>query len=98
MIDARELALLRASALNHHGDGRPLCVTVHGCAFSCCGRGWRRRDGYMQTYRGWIDLLHIPTDDDDKQKFGTFMLYSQGLGTLNYVVALRFDEVEYLSE
>jgi hypothetical protein len=98
MIDARELELLRASALNHHGDGRELCVTAHGCAFSCCGRGWQRRDGYMQIYRGWVDCLHIPVDDDLKQRFGTFMLYSPGIGTLSYVVAMRFDEVELVEE
>lgn len=85
MIDA-ELELLRASAINMGGDASVLEVTVNGCAYSCCGRGWQRRDGYWQDYRGWIDCLDVDR--------GTFMLYSPGIGTVSYVVAARFDEVE----
>lgn len=84
MIDADELALLRASAINHGGDARIVEVIVNGCAYSCCGRPWARRDGYEQTYSGWIDNLNERT----------FMLYSPGIGTLSYVIAVRFDEVE----
>lgn len=83
MVDAGELELLRAS----QASGEPVSVIVHGCAYSCCGRGWMRRDSYLQTYRGRIDNL---TD-------GTFMLYSQGLGTIGYVLVVRFDEVEIVS-
>lgn len=105
MIDAGELELLRASAINHGGDARVLEVTVSSCAYSCCGRGWLRRDGYEQVYRGWIDNLHIPRlkqddrvlDDEEFQGFGDFMLYSAGIGTLSYVCAIRFDEVEYIA-
>lgn len=92
MIDERELELLRSSALNTGGDGRILTVITRGCAFSCCGRGWQRRDGYEQTYRGWVDNLHLP----EGPNVGSFMLYSQGLGTLSYVVAMVFDDVEYV--
>lgn len=84
MIEAAELELLRASALNLGGDGRIVAVDVNACAYSCCGRGWQRRDGYLQCYRGWIDNLGD----------GGFMLYSPGIGTLSYVLAVRFDEVE----
>jgi hypothetical protein len=93
VIDERELGLLRSSALNAGGDGRILSVITHGCAFSCCGRGWQRRDGYEQTYKGWIDNLRLP----EGPNVGSFMLYSPGLGTLSYVVAMRFDEVEYIA-
>jgi hypothetical protein len=90
MVDAAELELLRASALNCGGDGRMVTVIVNSCAYSCCGRGWLRREGYEQTYRGWIDNLHDP----DKIHVGTFMLYAPGIGTLGYTIAVRFDEVE----
>lgn len=86
MIDDAELALLRESQQTRRG----LQVTVTGCAYSCCGRGWLRRDGYEQTYIGYIDNLHEP----EGNAAGTFMLYSWGIGTLSYVVAVRFSEVE----
>lgn len=63
--------------------GELVTVRVSGCAYSCCGRAWRRKDGYEQTYRGYIDCL---TDN-------SFMLYSLGIGTLSYVVAVRADEL-----
>lgn len=90
MIDADELDLLRASAINHGGDARIVEVIVSGCAYSCCGRPWSRRDGYEQTYSGWVDNLNLPDDRGS----GAFMLYSPGIGTLSYVIAVRFDEVE----
>lgn len=61
-------------------------ITVSGCAHSCCGKGWRRRDGYEQTYRGYIDNLTS----------NTFMLYSLGIGTISYVIAARADELEHV--
>lgn len=80
MIDAADLELLRESQAD---KSRFVDLIVTGCAYACCGRPWARRDGYEQGYCGWIDNL------DD----GTFMLYSPGLGTVSYVVAVRFDEV-----
>ena len=72
MVDADELALLERS----QRDRSTLEVVVNGCAHSCCGRGWRRRDGYEQTYYGYVDNLHLP----EGEAAGTFMLYSTGLG------------------
>ena len=69
---------------------RCLRVTVNACAYSCCGRGWQRRDGYEQTYVGWVDNLKL----SDGPHVGSFMLYSEGLGTISYVIAAGFDEVE----
>lgn len=89
-LDATELEQLRASAINCGGDARLLDIVVNACAYSCCGRGWRRRDGYEQSYRGWVDNLQLPDDLHD----GSFMLYSPGIGTISYVVAVRFSEVE----
>lgn len=86
-MTAAELDLLRASAVNHGGDARELEIVVTGCAHSCCGRGWRRRDGYEQTYHGYVDNLTIDEP-------GAFMLYSKGIGTLSYVLAVRFSEVQ----
>lgn len=83
VIDA-DLAILRAAA----GDrGRDIVVTVSGCAYSCCGRGWTRRDGYEQRYVGYVDNF-------DGREPGAFMLYSRGIGTISYVCAIRFGEVE----
>ncbi len=86
MIDAADWSLLREAA----SGGRELVtVVVTGCAYSCCGRGWRRRDGYEQTYRGWVDNF----EEREGAAAGTFMLYSPGLGTVSYVVAVRDFEV-----
>lgn len=90
MVDAQEEELLRQAAAN-----RPnirLKVTVTGCAYSCCGRGWQRRDGYEQVYEGWVDNFKPPEGEAQ----GTFMIYSPGIGKLSYVVAIRFSEVELI--
>jgi hypothetical protein len=89
-LDEHELQLLEASTRDH----RRLHVHVNGCAFSCCGRGWRRRDGYPQDYCGYIDNLKPP----EGNAHGTFMLYSDGVGALTYVIAVRFYEVELVEE
>lgn len=96
MIDDDELAILRAVAVSvdgvpNHGieAGRHVDITVNACAYSCCGRGWRRKDGYEQTYRGYVDNLALPAGEAQ----GTFMLYNPGLGSM-VVVAVRFYEVE----
>ena len=85
MVDEVELELLMRSSATHE----PLDVVVHGCAHSCCGKGWQR-DGCWQTYSGRIDNLKLPENGNA----GTFMLYSTGIGTISYVIAARFDEVE----
>jgi hypothetical protein len=66
--------------------GKTIRLVVNACAYSCCGRGWQRRDGYEQTYHGYVDNL---TDR-------TLMLYSVGIGTVSYVLAVRFFEIEEL--
>jgi hypothetical protein len=81
-----DLDKLRAS---QEDKTRLVTVTVTGCAFSCCGKGWQRRDGYEQAYTGYIDNLQEP----EGAAAGTFMLYSAGIGTLSYVVACRFFEL-----
>lgn len=68
---------------------RLVTVSVTGCAYSCCGKGWQRRDGYEQAYTGYVDNLREP----EGEAAGTFMLYSAGIGTLSYVIACRFYEV-----
>lgn len=85
-IDADDLALLQRS-----NDDKSFFVevVVDGAAYSCCGRGWVRRDGYEQTYNGWIDNL----TEKGPYSEGTFMLYATGLGTISYVVACRLYEV-----
>ena len=88
MLEVDEVALLERS----QRDRSMLEVVVKGCAYSCCGKGWQRRDGYEQTYYGYVDNLHPPDEGA-----GTFMLYSPGVGTLSYVVAVRFDEVEAIA-
>lgn len=87
-LDPLDLNKLEASSRDFR---RHVTVVVTGCAYSCCGRGWQRRDGYEQTYCGWVDNFRPPTVDGDDE--GTFMLYSPGLGTISYVIAVRFSEV-----
>ena len=86
MIEAADWNLLRDAAA---GSRELVTVVVTGCAYSCCGRGWRRRDGYEQTYHGWVDNL----TEREGGKAGSFMLYSPGLGTVSYVVAVLDFEV-----
>lgn len=88
-IDAEDFELLRRVTID--GDygpgtdpGERVKMIVHGCAYECCARGWMRRDGYEQTYFGYIDNL---TD-------ATVMLYGAGIGTSGYVIAARFDEID----
>ena len=82
-MDAAELELLRASAV----DARQLHIKVDGCAYSCCGKPWVRRDGYEQDYIGYVN----PLDEDPPQV--TFTLVSPGLGTVAYWCAIRESEV-----
>lgn len=84
MIDPEDLELLRESARDF---SVLLRVTVTGCAYACCGRGWIRRDGYEQQYTGYVN----PLDEDPPQV--TFMLVSPGLGTVSYHAAIRESEV-----
>jgi hypothetical protein len=93
--DDPDLELLKQYAVG--GDfgrgpraGDQVEVVVTGCAYSCCGGGWRRRDGYEQTYRGHVDNLRGPTTDG---AVGSFMLYSHGVGTLSYVVAVTLPDL-----
>lgn len=86
MADAEDIGTLRVAA---EDKGRIVDVVVSGCAYACCGKGWLRRDGYEQVYCGYVDNFQDPAGLDD----GSFMLYSMGIGTISYVVAVRFDEV-----
>lgn len=79
-MDGDELALLEASQADH---AVILHVVVTACAWSCCGRGWQRRDGYEQEYWGWADNVDG----------GTFMLYNPGLGAPSYVIACKTADV-----
>lgn len=100
-----DIDLLRDVAVNTGSrPGTIVEVVVNGCAYACCGRGWRRKDGYEQTYRGYIDNFHEPIagpaslrarweDSEAPVGQGSFMLYSAGIGTLGYVIASRWDEV-----
>lgn len=86
----REIDLGDLERLTHAAEhrGEIVEVVVDGAAYSCCGRGWHRRDGYEQTYNGYVDNFSM-----DNSTEGTFMLYSLGLGTISYVIAVRFFEV-----
>lgn len=78
------LSLLAPHAVNLGGDGAHKTVRVSDCAYSCCGRGWHRRD-YEATYTGYIDNY----EERDGERAGNFMLYSVGIGTISYVIAVR---------
>lgn len=89
LLRTSEFEKLREHAVNTSGDGAHLTVVVTGCAYSCCGRGWHRRD-YEATYHGYIDNF----EERDGEKAGTFMLYSVGIGTISYVIACRDFELQ----
>jgi hypothetical protein len=59
-LDAEDLELLRESSRDF---SVLLRVTVSGCAYACCGRGWTRRDGYEQDYIGYVN----PLDEEPPQ-------------------------------
>jgi hypothetical protein len=61
-------------------------LVVDRCLFSCCGKGWRERADYEQTYHGYVDRL-------DGDEDSAFMLYSRGLGTLSYIVRMKLADV-----
>jgi hypothetical protein len=84
-----DFASLRERAINMGGDGRPVTIVATGCAYSCCGRPWTRRD-YEAQYTGYIDNY----EERDGERAGTFMLYSQGIGTISYVIACRDYELQ----
>lgn len=79
--DSSDWAVVREAAANRPAQ---IQIVVTGCAYSCCGRGWQRRDEYEQTYCGWVDNFQEPDGGA-----GTFMLYNPGLGTVSYVLAVR---------
>lgn len=93
-----ELALLERAAADKTFHVR---LVVTSCAYSCCGRGWRRRDGYEQEYVGWVDNLDlrvVAPDPDSITRFepfkeGTLMLYSPGVGTVSYVIACATSDI-----
>lgn len=84
-MTGEEIQLLREAT-----PERSVRVVVSACAYACCGRGWQRRDGYEQVYHGYVQNLTEPAGEAD----GTFMLYSAGIGTISYVIACRFGEVD----
>jgi hypothetical protein len=90
VIDQAAIDLLREVQIGSglEREGQDVRILVTGCAYSCCGKGWRRRDGYRQKYIGYIDNLTFPEYEGQR---GTFMLYAK---RLQAVVAVGFDEVE----
>lgn len=84
MLDAEDLELLRESARDY---SKLVRVKVIGCAYSCCGKPWIRRDGYEQDYIGYVN----PLDESPPQV--TFTLVSPGIGTISYWCAIREGEV-----
>lgn len=96
-LSTEELDLLETVNVSSRGlrQGEIVEIEVHACAYSCCAKGWRRRDGYPQIYRGYIDNFERASHDGQRT---TFMLYAQGIGTLSYVVAVRDDEADSVIE
>jgi hypothetical protein len=79
VIDAGDLKLLQRA----QGTAEQVTVVLSSCVYSCCGRSFARA-GYEQSYTGRI--AHV---DDN-----AFLLYANGIGTLSYVVAARYEDVE----
>jgi hypothetical protein len=57
-MDLDEIALLEASLK----DDLIVQVVVERCQFSCCGKGFRERVGYVQTYTGRIADIELDSD------------------------------------
>lgn len=79
VIDAADRELLQLV----QGTAEQVTIVVSACVYTCCGRD-RLREGYEQTYTGRI--AHVDET--------AFLLYANGIGTLSYVVAARYDDVE----
>lgn len=80
-MDDAERELLAASKADHD---IVVHVVVRACSYTCCGRGWQRREGYEQDYYGYVGVL------DDF----AFMLYNPGLGAPSYVIAAKIADIE----
>lgn len=67
--------------------GEVVEVRVSRCVYACCGKGSELREGYEQTYRGYVASLSRRS----------FLLTNQGLGTVSYTVVVELDELLELS-
>lgn len=88
MLTGDDLKMLKMSASTNDS----IKVVVTGCAVSCCGRPWARRDGYTQTYYGRVNQIKL----DEYGKPGSFVLFTAGIGTTGLIALIAFDEVEEL--
>jgi hypothetical protein len=50
-----DLAKLRASQEDKH---RLVTIVVTGCAYSCCGKGWQRRDDHEESAGAGTFMLY----------------------------------------
>lgn len=82
-MSGEELALARRSFADH---GVGVKLVTQDCLHTCCGRGWKPRVGYEQTYYGYVSGLDA----------GMLSLVSPGLGTVSYIVGVRLEAVELL--
>lgn len=80
-----EQALL-AAALE---DRQSVRIVVRGCDFSCCSRGWHRRE-YEQELVGRVAAHFEPDDDTD----GLVLLNGDGISSIAYVARIRYREIE----
>lgn len=68
---------------------REVEIVVDACAYACCGRGWSTREGYEQTYRGYIATLDLPSASEP----GGARLIARGIGTVSYFVVFGLDRL-----
>lgn len=64
-------------------------IVVDACAYACCGRAWQAREGYEQTYRGYIANIDLSTSSEP----GGARLIRRGAGTITYFVVFTFDHL-----
>lgn len=81
-----ERSLLIDSLEDHRKQVR---IVVDACAYACCGRAWQSRDGYEQTYQGYIANLDLPSGSEP----GGARLIARGVGTVSYFVVFTFDHL-----
>lgn len=81
-----DIALLQRSLDDHRQEVE---IVVDACMYACCGRAWQPREGYEQTYRGYIANLDLPSGDEP----GGGRLISRGIGGPSYFVIFGFDHL-----